>query len=313
MSMKLKLLLFLCIAGLDVEAQQDALYSQYMFNPFAVNPAYAGSRSSYSAVFLYRYQWTNIPGAPKTGTFAIHAPATKMNLIWGLNAGVDAMGPQSCTNAAATLGYRINLKKSKLSFALRGGIISTNFNYGLLNFNDLNDPFDIGGQSQRVTRPSFDFGTYWYGKKFYLGLAVNHITTYKIAFTEDTMSGTSLPPLEGLKLRRHFFLGGGLVFDLKPNFVLKPSMLIKYADGSIPNVDLNVNALIYKRLWLGISARSSRSLVFLMDLNITDFLRIGYAFDYSLKLFSYTRGSHEWFLGFDFNLKKSNVVSPRYL
>jgi type IX secretion system PorP/SprF family membrane protein len=146
-------------------------------------------------------------------------------------------------------------------------------------------------------------------------LSINHLSTHRIAFSEDDVpaSGSSTS-LTGLLLRRHFFLSLGYVFDLKPNFVLRPSILIKRTNGALPNVDLTLSALIYKRLWLGISLRNNSSLVFMIDVNITDFLRIGYAYDQSLgALAGYNRGSHEAFLGFDFNLKKSNVVSPRYL
>ena len=37
------------VGGASVHAQQDAQYSQYMFNQLAYNPAYAGSRDALSA------------------------------------------------------------------------------------------------------------------------------------------------------------------------------------------------------------------------------------------------------------------------
>jgi type IX secretion system PorP/SprF family membrane protein len=87
--MKKFILIFLIfVAAGDIYAQQDALYSQYMFNPFAINPAYAGSRNSYSAVLLHRSQWVGMPGAPTTQSFAVHAPAAKSGI---------AMGNQFCT------------------------------------------------------------------------------------------------------------------------------------------------------------------------------------------------------------------------
>ena len=49
------LMLFSLFAGLY--AQQDAQYTQYMYNTMSVNPAYAGSRGQLSAAALYRSQW----------------------------------------------------------------------------------------------------------------------------------------------------------------------------------------------------------------------------------------------------------------
>ncbi|MDF4204970.1 type IX secretion system membrane protein PorP/SprF, partial [Maribacter sp. SA7] len=38
-------------------AQQDAQYTQYMYNTISVNPAYAGSRGVFSIAALHRSQW----------------------------------------------------------------------------------------------------------------------------------------------------------------------------------------------------------------------------------------------------------------
>ena len=79
-----KLIITLLISlSIGSYAQQDAIYSQYMFNPFAINPAYAGSRNSISAVLLHRSQWVGIDGAPRTQTLAIHAPVNKKNIACG--------------------------------------------------------------------------------------------------------------------------------------------------------------------------------------------------------------------------------------
>ena len=65
-------------------AQQDALFSQYMFNKLAVNPGYAGSREILSTDLLYRYQWVNIEGAPKTISASIHSPLVILTWRWVL-------------------------------------------------------------------------------------------------------------------------------------------------------------------------------------------------------------------------------------
>ena len=54
--------------------QQDAQYTQYMYNTISVNPGYAGSRDVLSLTGLYRTQWVGLEGAPKTMTFSGHTP-----------------------------------------------------------------------------------------------------------------------------------------------------------------------------------------------------------------------------------------------
>ena len=66
-------ILLLISAGV-LFAQQDALFSPYMFNKLSVNPGYAGSRDLLSADLIYRYQWVNIDGAPKTISASLHSP-----------------------------------------------------------------------------------------------------------------------------------------------------------------------------------------------------------------------------------------------
>ncbi len=314
---KLLLILMLGCCG-QTFAQQDALYSQYMFNPFAVNPAYAGSRNSYSSVLLYRYQWVGIPGSPKTASFALHAPTTKLNLVWGFGTVVETLGPTNSVSFGGTIGYQLKLRKSKLTFALRGGGYYVKLNHKELQFKDLGDQFNIGNDPTATIIPSVDFGAYYFKKKFYIGLSINHLTGGKIAFDTTLF----LPPLDensGLYLTQHLFLSSGYVIRINENIALKPSIMFKYVVGAPANIDLNFSALFYKKIWFGISTRISpaniSSIVFMTDVNITDFMRIGYAFDVSLgKLAAYAQGSHELFIGFDFNLKNNKKdVSPRYL
>ena len=67
-------LLVLLLLGLgSLQAQQDAQYTQYMYNTVSVNPAYAGSRGHLSIAGLYRNQWLGLDGAPETQTFNIHS------------------------------------------------------------------------------------------------------------------------------------------------------------------------------------------------------------------------------------------------
>ena len=57
--MKKKVLTFLVflVATQAILGQQDAQYTQYMYNTLTVNPAYAGSREVLSVAVLHRSQW----------------------------------------------------------------------------------------------------------------------------------------------------------------------------------------------------------------------------------------------------------------
>uniref|UniRef100_UPI0039AF6E50 type IX secretion system membrane protein PorP/SprF n=1 Tax=Myroides odoratus TaxID=256 RepID=UPI0039AF6E50 len=50
----------------QVSAQQDPQYTQYMYNPASINPAYSGSVDHLQLFGLYRTQWVGLDGAPRT-------------------------------------------------------------------------------------------------------------------------------------------------------------------------------------------------------------------------------------------------------
>ena len=304
--MKFFTILFCLILTTTSLAQQDALYSQYMFNPFSINPAYAGSRSSISSVLLHRSQWIGVEGAPLTQTFSIHTPAGEKGMAYGINLVHDQIGPVRNLWGAFTGAYHIKMKKAKLSFGLRAGIFNATLQRSLLTFDNPTDQFNQVGKTSSLI-PSFDFGAYYYRDRFYAGLAINHLTKHNFNFS-------NFPVDSDLFLRRHFMAMVGTVVKLKPNFLLKPSLMFRYAEGSIPSLDVNVSALIKQFWWIGASFRNMNSLVFLTEFNITDYLRAGYSFDLTLnQLRKYNSGSHEIFIGFDFTTGTSKNTSPRYL
>lgn len=305
--MKRSILTLFCLLVLSGSfAQQDALFSQYMFNPFAINPAYAGSRSSISTVLLHRSQWLGLDGAPHTQTFSIHSKVGETGLALGGNLAHDVIGPSRNLYGSFTAGYHLKLNVGYLSFALRGGVFNSILNQGSISFYNQTDNFNTGG-SQSAMVPSFDFGTYYYSDRFFAGISVNHLTKHEFNFD-------NFPADASIFLKRHYMLNTGAVFPLGENVVLKPSVLMRYSEGSPFSVDLNASMLYKGFWWIGTSLRNLNSIVFLTEFNITDYFRAGYAFDLSLnELRNFNNGSHEIFIGFDFVKGRDKNVSPRYL
>ena len=94
-----------------IYSQQDAHYSMYMFNPLAVNPAYAGSRDAISFTALGRQQWVGIDGAPTTGTFSFHSPLKKERVALGLSLTFDEIGSSKTTSVYGDVAYRFQVTK----------------------------------------------------------------------------------------------------------------------------------------------------------------------------------------------------------
>ena len=297
--------ILLLTIGIDSFSQQDALYSQYMFNQFTINPAYAGSRESFSSVLLYRNQWTGLDGAPSTLNFSMHSPFSDQKMAIGLNFIVDNIGPTKNSSFMGTYAYHLKTSKGKLSLALRGGIITSTLDNNLLNFFDANDVHNSGGVAQNIA-PNFDFGMYYYSSKFYSGLSINHLYDSDVIYQNTAQTHFSL--------NQHIFFNTGGVFELNPNLVLKPSIMIRYVNGSPLSYDLNSALLINKKVWVGLTYRSTKNIIFISEFNLSDNIRAGYSYDFDLgKLRSFHSGSHEVFIGCDLNFRKVQSTSPRYL
>jgi len=116
------------------------------------------------------------------------------------------------------------------------------------------------------------------------------------------------------RLNRHFIAVAGKAFLINDNLVLKPSTMVRYTEGAPVNLDLNLNILLNRMFWVGASYRTSNDIILIAEFNITHYLRAGYSYDLTLgKVQKYNSGSHEIFIGFDFDISKTKIISPRFL
>jgi type IX secretion system PorP/SprF family membrane protein len=291
--------LLLFIAGqAPVHAQQQGLFTQYMFNGLAINPAYAGSHESMSITALARKQWLGMDGAPSTQTFAVHTPVPNKKIGLGLLFTHDNAGPISQYSLKFAYAYRIPLGSGKLSMGLQGDLVNYNTRFSSLYLGpDVQDPSFAGD----VNKFMFDFGAglYYYTSKFYMGFSVPQLLSIE---TDDNYN-----------LSQHYFLNSGYVFTLNRSLKLKPNILLKAVQGAPLDVDLNTNLLIKDVLWVGASYRSFETVSALVELQLTDQLRFGYAYDFpaSSQLGNVSAGSHEIMLNYRFTFYKSDFSTPR--
>ena len=201
-------------AIIDVNAQQDPHYTQYMYNMSVVNPAYAGSKDNLSGGLLYRKQWVEIEDAPTTGTFFIHSPVGK-NVGLGLSAITDKIGPVEEKNVYADFSYTLDLGgERKLAFGLKAG--ATFHHVGLFddiysNVPDPNDPAFL----ENTSNTYFNLGTgvFYYTDKYYVALSVPNIMNSKHLDYNGRTFGSETT---------HYFFTGGYVFDVNPTLKFKP-------------------------------------------------------------------------------------------
>ncbi len=297
-------ILILILAGsLPIVAQQEPLYSQYMFNSLPLNPAYAGTQDYLSASIIARKQWLAIDGAPSTQTLSIHTPIQKSKMGLGITAINDKIGVTSNTGLYGAYAYKLNFKKSILSLGLQAGFTNYVSRFSQLEVRTPNDP-SFASDDVRFFLPNFGGGAFYYSDKFYAGFSIPHIL--------DHLSKNSSVAFNAVQYQTYFFTTG-YIASLTPQLKLKPSILAKLVQGAPFQLDLNTTVMIHDVLWLGISYRTATSLNFIVQAMLTDQLSLGYAYDASLnKLSTAASASHELLLNYKFVYYRKNVIAPRY-
>lgn len=295
--------LLLC-ASVAVRAQQDPLYSQYMFNTLAFNPAYAGSADVLTLMALSRHQWVGFEGAPSTQTFLAHSPLGKGPMALGFTALTDKAGPMRQTAAQVDLAYRLKVtEESRLAFGLKAGIDLMSADIASLSTVEV-DPANVNIQGQ--TMPNFGFGLFWHSQRYYVGFSVPKLLQNEIQIASST------PLITGTQVR-HFYLMGGYVLDLEEDLKFRPSFLLRRVEGAPLSLDLNANFLLRERIWFGGMYRVGNSFGLLGQYQVNDQFRVGYAFDLTTtRLGAYNAGTHEIMLNYDLRFIKGRTVSPRY-
>jgi type IX secretion system PorP/SprF family membrane protein len=289
-------------------SQQDPQFNQYFFNPIGVNPAYAGTRGTLSAVVIHRSQWVGFEGAPTSQSFAIHSPTKDKKMGLGLQLMNDKIGPKSTVAISGVYTYKVRVFRGKLGFGLRASLFNYAFNWDEIEYYENGNQTGTGRGTQTLTTPSFDFGMYYDDKLNYVGVEFTHLNEGKLGVELENVNREST-----VRQRAQAIITAGRAFVLNPIVTLKPSILIKTANNQPAFIDINGSVLLKEKLWLGASYRRGYGVAAIFEYNFTKALRIGYSYDISLTELSQTNsGSHELFIGYDFNVFKSRLLSPRY-
>jgi len=324
-NMKICLPFLFLLISLNVFSQQDAQYSQYMFNTMVINPAYAGYKGTFNASLLHRDQWAGFEGAPQTQSLVIdQAFGLENRMGLGLSVVNDKIGIQRHSSAHVNYAYRIPVSENddRLAFGLSIGVSQFMLNSYDATIQDTEDPNFSNKRTYFV--PDARFGVYFSNNKFYAGLSGTNLLSNAIDYNRVGQNTIA-------KQARHYFLTAGYLADINEDVKFKPSFLIKEDTKGPTDLDINTSFLLKEKLWLGASYRTGvnlwkksswnnslfkqNSLVGVVEVYFLDKFRVGYAYDYSIsKLGSYSNGTHEISLGLilNSNRRSTALLTPRY-
>jgi len=295
-------------------SQQDAQYTQYMYNTLSVNPAYAGTRDIFSFIGLYRNQWfgNEIKGTPKTYTVSVHSPiASKVSL--GLNFVRDEIFITQETYIDLNFSYMFNVsEKGRLSMGLKGGahLLDVDAKRAYEGAYNQGDP-DAQVFIDNKFSPQLGLGAYYFTSRFYAGLSAPNILETK-HFDESSVDPDSNATATAKERINYYFITGH-TFDLTDDILFKPAILAKLVSGAPLQLDLSANFLINDKFTLGAAYRWSAALSAMAGFQINDQLMLGLAYDReTTALAKYNNGSIEIMLRYELFNSNESMVSPRF-
>ena len=277
--------------------QKEPQYTQYMYNIGSFNPAYVGTTESAEIIGLYRAQWIDIDGAPRTLRLGLNLPFKNEKNGLGFNVISDQIGPTTNTYIDVAYSFQINLSDyTKLSFGIDAGGSFLNVDFSKGTFENPGEPILYRAQIQEFY-PTVGAGLFLYADNWYLGASSPNFLT-------DGLYDEDVATIVDDQLHLNFI--GGYVFDISGGLKFKPAFLVNYVKGLPLNVNASANFLISEAVTLGASYRFDNAFSGLAGFQIGGTTFIGYSYEYNTNtLADFNNGSHEIILKF-FPGRKSN-------
>ncbi|PKP51177.1 MAG: hypothetical protein CVT95_01450 [Bacteroidetes bacterium HGW-Bacteroidetes-12] len=296
------------ISSITLFAQQDAQFTQNMFNKLATNPGSAGHNGGICATVLTRQQWTGFEGNPQTHLFSADARFSKHGV--GLTVFQDKLGIEKSLVAKLAYAYHLQLGPGELGIGIEAGMLSKSFGDNFIAIDDPN--LDPSIPNAGTSAATFDFGAglyYSIANKMYVGISTLHIPQSSV---EDAAAGNSAGVgALSFEQARHYYIMAGYDWDINNNkkWILKPSILTK-TDAASTQLDVNVLVEYNMKVWGGVTYRIEDAIGIIVGANIGDFinfpgLKLGVAYDLTTSsLGDHSSGSFELMLKYCTSIHK---------
>jgi type IX secretion system PorP/SprF family membrane protein len=302
-------LILLSFAASKIWAGQDPLYTQFMTNPYLINPALTGTYNHYQIITNNRIQWIGQADAPITNTISMYGPMVNHPMGIGGYIMQDKFGPESKISINATYGYNYSISEDlKISLGLMVGMFQHKIDGSGLNIKDVDDPYFTEGQIYQNFKPDASMGAYLYSSLYHVGFSVTDLFGNKLQFSNDVTSEDTIARSTISRMKQHFYLHGGYKYFITPEFAIEPSVIFRKV-GAVPlQMDINARAWYGKRswngnnVWGGLSYRTGDAINLMVGFIYQKKIEVGYSYDIGISKFrAYHSGSHELMVTFRFN------------
>ena len=282
---KLIVLVFAIFSSVITFSQQFPLQSQYQFNYSVINPSVIVENNFTSVRASFRQQWVGFSDNPIATQYLSLYKGFGVNGL-GINVFNDETGGAfNKTGMSISYAHKVNFAKSDLYFGISGGATK-------VNILDVSDPAIINSED---IYPDVLFGAYYKKNNFKFGVSVPGLLNQNMDLTSSSEN----------TLKRNLYTMMSYSLELNKEVLLLPSVLIKSTENK-SQIDVNLNLKFSNKIWVGTSYRNDFGFSLFVGLDLGNLFSI-YSYDISTnEAYSYSNGSHELTIGYDF---KSNTDS----
>jgi type IX secretion system PorP/SprF family membrane protein len=309
------------LASTIMMAQQPMQFSQYMFNKYQMNPAYAGFDFSLSVTGVYRSQWNELPTQPRTQNVNAHLPLYILNGAVGINVANEQIGYFNNTLGTISYNYVLETSVGLFSAGLKTGLMQSTFSGSLLrtpdgiyegSTNSHEDPV-LSELNQSGVGVLYGVGVYFIGDFFEAGASVSSLPENNITISDTKVA---------LKPYINFYAESTI--DINSDFAIVPSLLLR-TDLVQTQIDIAAIAKLSGNIFggLGLRGYDPRSIdsgIIIAGWRFNENYTLSYAYDIGLsQLRAVHDGTHEIILNYNLNkligagLPPKIIYNPRYL
>ena len=313
------------LVNLAAKAQQEPLFSNYMFLRSVTNHSFVGADETINAMFCNRTMFAGLgDGKAVTSIFGIESPVN----FFGKKGGVgiimmsDKIGYQQDVKVELSLAYHHRMENGTLGFGASMGFNNYSID-ATWSFPESDAGYYTWDQSDEYVPTQFStivfnvgVGAYYETPKYYIGFLASNLNRGVISDVAN--SGAEY---EYLYYAANFDLSGAYNIELPdPLFDLKPSFVLR-TDLAAYMLDLNATIFYKKRYWAGFGLRVSpaniASFTLLGGTELVNGLNVGYALDINTNgMINGGATSHEVVITYSFNIdtkRDMKYKSVRYL
>lgn len=287
-------------------SQQDAQFTQYMYNGMFYNPAFSGNGEGFRFSGLHRSQWSGystaagLGGAPSTQLLTVSGGVEDLNLGFGLVFVNEKIGATSNQEANLSLAYHYRVGRGTLSVGGSAGVFSSTMDFDLLELINPDLVVPAGG-SENQYNMNFSAGALYDRGNLYVGLSGRHLNEPDFDFGEGEL---------GNQLKIHSYLLVGYRINASAFWSVEPSVLLKSVEVDNFSYDVSVIASYNNKVSGGLAYRGEESASVILGYSLLNdnSLRLGYAFDLVVGgLEAKSPSSHEFMLTYNLPKAKRSV------